>query len=72
MKHLKLTNKDDQTILVHVESLIEAFPAKDGEHSVCVLDIKKRDGDQTFLLVNETTDNIYAQMQDICYEGEED
>ena len=65
MRHIKVTNKRGQMILIHVDDLKEAYPANDEKHSICVVRVAdSRDKkDDTFLVVLESTQEIYEQMK---------
>jgi hypothetical protein len=63
MRHLKLTNKEGHSIVLHHDDLIEAFPPKHGNGAICVTRIKRDDEKDTFILVNETPEEIYLQLE---------
>lgn len=66
MRHVVVHNKERKKILIHCEDLMQVFPAQEG-HSICVVRTKRRDGDQTFLSVNETVDQIEDQLRRLIY-----
>jgi len=68
MRHFYLTNKAGSKLMIHVEDLREAFTAADGRHTVCVLKVEKKDGGDTYVLVNDTVEEMWAQAQEMKYE----
>lgn len=68
MRHFYLTNKVGTKLMVHVEDLREAFLAADGRHTVCVLKIEKKGGGDTYVLVDETVEDLWVQAQNMKYE----
>lgn len=66
MKHLKLTTKKNTTILVHPDEIKEAYPSQDGKHTIVVVGVRNRKGDDTFLAVAHTVDEIEAMMERKC------
>lgn len=69
MRHIAVTTKKDQTVLIHVEDLKEAFPAADNKFTVCVIRVADRDKGETYLLVKESTVTIYSELKKLKYEG---
>lgn len=67
MSHLYLTNKKGFRIVIHRDTLKEAFPTADSKGSVCVLDVRKKKNDEshTFTVVNEQTTEIESQLKKI-------
>lgn len=66
MRHLVLTNKNKERIIIHEDTLKEAFPTNDGRATVCVLDVQTQDKrPETFMVVNETTEEIERQLREI-------
>lgn len=68
MRHVAVTTKKEQMVLIHVEDLMEAFPAADNKYTVCVIRVPDRDKDNTYLLVKESTKNILEQLKKLNYE----
>ena len=68
MRHIAVTTKKDQKVLIHVDDLKEAYPTADNKHTVCVIRVSDRDRAETFLIVTETTGQIYDQLRKLIYE----
>lgn len=68
MRHIAVTTKRDQTVLIHVEDLKEAYPAADKTYTICVIRVADRDREDTFLVVKESTDIIYDKLKNLNYE----
>ena len=69
MRHIAVHNKKNQKVLVHVEDLKEAFPAADNKHTVLVIRVADRDKGESFLIVNESTNEIYQMLRSLQYEN---
>lgn len=69
MRHISVTTKKNQKVLIHVEDLKEAYPTADNKHTVCVIRVSDRDREETFLIVQETTAMIYEELKALNYEG---
>ena len=69
MRHIAVTTKKDQTVLIHVEDLKEAYPAADNRYTICVIRVADREKDDTYLLVKESTMAIYGELKKLKYEG---
>lgn len=68
MRHIAVTTKKDQTVLIHVEDLKEAYPAADNKFSICVIRVADRDKEDTYLVVRESTEAIYEKLKNLNYE----
>lgn len=68
MRHVAIHNKRNELILVHVEDLVEAYPANERGCSVCVIRVDDRGKENTFLVVKESTEEIHAQLKELKYE----
>lgn len=68
MRHIAVTTKKNQTVLIHVEDLKEAFPAADAKYTICVIRVPDRDKDDTYLLVKESTQTILEELKKLKYE----
>ncbi len=68
MRHIAVTSKKDQKVLIHVEDLIECFPAADSVHSICIIRVADRDKGETYLLVKESTNQIHEKLRELSYE----
>lgn len=64
MMHLFITNRKGVQIILHVDALKEAFPTSDGRGTVCVISVRNKKGDHsdTFMVVNESTQEIKKQL----------
>jgi len=62
MKHIVITTRRDERIIVHHDDLVEAFPATDRIHTICVIRVKDQSKEHTFLIVKESTEEIYAAL----------
>ena len=71
MRHIRLTNRHNQKIIAHCDVIKEVWPANDGENSVVVLDVKKKDGDDTYVVVNETEQEIWDMLKALKYDNNE-
>lgn len=61
--HLILTDRKGGKIILHQDELKEAFGSNDDSYTVCVLGIKRKDGSDAFLLVEETLNEIEKQLR---------
>ena len=64
MEHLTVITKKGLKVLIHATTLKEAFPAQDGEHTICVLNIKNNKSDDTFLTVKDTVEEIETKLKE--------
>ncbi len=67
MRHISVTNKQGDPIILHCEDIIEVFAARDRCHSIIVVRVQKKDGDGTFLMVNETPRQIWEMLTKLNY-----
>lgn len=71
MRHLKLTSKKGTKIFLHVDELREAIPANDDVHTMCILKIKRKDGRDTVVYVQESMETIGKMLGEIEYRSKE-
>lgn len=61
MKHVLLTQKNGNKVLLHEDNLGEGYLVQDG-HTLCVLECKDRDGQHIRVGVTETPEEIHAML----------
>lgn len=68
MRHIILTKKHGDKVIIHVDCLKQVFVATNGGHSVCVLDVQsKQGGDDTYVVVQEGIASIYDELSKLSY-----